>query len=79
MALIVAGTLAPESYCADFRAARIAAMIPITRLRFSSISAAPDRTSLNLTQFLRSETTKILDTPMKIGSEIELHKVERGV
>lgn len=36
MALTVAGILVPPSYCASFRAARIAAMIPITRLRLSS-------------------------------------------
>jgi hypothetical protein len=37
IALIVAGTRAPPSYCANFRAARIAAAISRTRLRPSSI------------------------------------------
>jgi hypothetical protein len=37
MALIVAGTLAPPSYCASFRAARILAAMSSTRFRPSSI------------------------------------------
>lgn len=40
MALIVAGTRFPGSYCASLRAARIEAAIKRTRLRPSSTSAA---------------------------------------
>jgi hypothetical protein len=40
--LTVAETRVPPSYCASFRAARIAAMIPITRLRAWSILAGTD-------------------------------------
>jgi hypothetical protein len=36
IAATVAGTRLPPSYCASFRAARIATMMPITRLRDSS-------------------------------------------
>jgi hypothetical protein len=59
MALTVAGTLVPPSYCASFRAARIAAMIPITRLRLSSILgiAAPDREEITSRKGLRSVTS----------------------
>jgi hypothetical protein len=39
MAQIVAGTRAPGSYCASFRAARMLAAISSTRLRPSSIEA----------------------------------------
>jgi hypothetical protein len=41
MALMVAGTLFPPSYWDSFRAARIAAMIPSTRLRASSMNEQP--------------------------------------
>jgi hypothetical protein len=41
MALMVAGTLFPPSYCASFLAARIAAIIPSTRFRPSSMWGVP--------------------------------------
>jgi len=40
---------------------------------------APDRTSRNRTQLLRSEPTKILDSPMEMASGMTLRKVEKRV